>query len=189
MTMLQDKQTNHRKHYFIKKSFQVKLILKFCILLLVGVIFSTALLFLFSQDTLTSSFEQSRLKIRSTGFAILPSVILTNLITLGVVALATIVITLFVSHRIAGPLFRFEKELKQIGQGDLTKKVMLRQKDQMTDMAESLNEMVSSLHNKLALIQKDVEQLRNVASKQQASTELTEALTKLDRRITESFRI
>jgi methyl-accepting chemotaxis protein len=158
-------------------------------LLLLGVMFSTALLFVFSQDTLTSSFEQSRLQIRSTGSVILPSVILTNLITLGAVALATIAITLFVSHRIAGPLFRFEKELKQIGKGDLTKKVILRRKDQMTDMAESLNEMVSGLHDKLAVIQKDVEQLRDLASREQASVELTEALNKLDRRITESFRL
>src|SRR6056297_3494848 len=130
--MPEDKPFVRRKNYFIKKEFQTLFVLKFCLLVLLGVIVSTGLLFLFSQDTLTSSFEGSRLQIRSTGSAILPSVILTNLITLAVIALSSVGVTLFVSHRIAGPLYRFEKELKDIGKGDLTKKISLRKKDQMT---------------------------------------------------------
>lgn len=66
------KRSYKRRQYFIKKEFQVKFILKFCLLIVFGAIISTGLLFLFSQDTLTSSFQQSRLVIKSTGLAILP---------------------------------------------------------------------------------------------------------------------
>lgn len=188
-SMSQDTQSYKRKIFFIKKEFQIRFILKFCLLLLVGIAISTGLLFLFSQDTLTSSFHESRLVIKSTGQAILPSVIYTNLITLGLVTLATIVVTLFVSHKIAGPMFRFEKELKQVAEGDLTKRVVLREKDQMTDMAESLNNMISSLHEKLLDIQTDVERIRQSASKQNAPKELIEELNKLHQNIANNFRI
>ncbi|MBE9582144.1 MAG: HAMP domain-containing protein [Proteobacteria bacterium] len=178
-----------RRIFFIKKEFQIRFILKFCLLLLAGIAISTGLLFLFSQDTLTSSFEQSRLVIKSTGQAILPSVIYTNLITLGLVTLATIVVTLFVSHKIAGPMFRFEKELKQVAEGDLTKRVVLRKKDQITDMAESLNNMISSLHEKLLDIQTDVERIRQSASRQNAPKELIEELNKLHQNMANNFKI
>ena len=100
-----------RRQYFVQKDFQFKFILKFCLVLLIGIIISTGLLILFSKNTLTSSFDQSKLVIKNTAFAILPSVLLSNLITLALITLATIVVTLLISHKIAGPLFRFQKEL------------------------------------------------------------------------------
>ena len=110
--MSKDKKSNRRKNYFIKKGFQVRFILKFCSLVLVSVIMSTGLLFLFSRGTLTTSYQQSRLIIRNTASAILPTTIYINLVILGLITLATIVIILIISHKLAGPLFRFEKELK-----------------------------------------------------------------------------
>ena len=88
--MSEDKQSQRRRDYFVKKGFQFRFILKFCLLVFIGVVISTGLLFLFSQDTLTSSFQQSRLVIKNTGLAILPYVVYTNLITLGLITLATI---------------------------------------------------------------------------------------------------
>ena len=187
--MSNNKYPHRRRHYFIKKEFQFKFILKFCLIILMGVIFSTGLLFLFSQGTLTSSFQQSRLVIKNTASAILPAVIYTNLITLGLITLATIVVTIFISHKIAGPLFRFEKELKEIGEGDLTKNMRLRKKDQTTDMTVSLNRMIASLHDKVLDIQKAVEQLIESASKQKAPEGLIEELTHLHQRIESNFKI
>lgn len=187
--MSQNESSYKRRHYFIKKEFQFKFILKFCFIILAGAIISTGLLLFFSQGTLTSSFHQSRLVIENTFSAILPAVIYTNLITLGLISLASIVVTLFVSHKMAGPLFRFEKELKEIGEGDLTKSIKLRKKDQMTDIAESLDKMTVSLHGKVVDIQTDVEQLLESASIQNASQELIDELGRLKRKIGTSFKI
>jgi len=187
--MFQGKQVPKRRTYFVKKGFQFKFILKFCLLVLIGVILSTSLLFLFSQDTLTSSFHQSRLVVKQTGLAILPFVVYTNLITLGLITLATVVVTLFVSHKIAGPMFRFEKDLQAIGQGDLTKKVMLRKKDQITDMAVCLNNMIASLHSKILDIQTEVEHILESATGQNAPKGLIEELDRLHQKISENFKI
>ncbi len=186
--MSQNKHPYKRRYHFIKKEFQFKFILKFCLIILAGVLISTGLLFLFSQGTLTSSFHQSRLVIKSTAAAILPAVIYTNLITLGLISLAVIAVTLFVSHKIAGPLFRFEKEIKEIGQGDLTKKIGLRKEDQITDMADSLNKMTASLHEKVLDIRTGVEHLIESASKQNASQGLIEELNRLNQKIKNNFK-
>lgn len=187
--MSQQERTYKRRQYFIKKDFQFKFILKFCLIILIGIILSTGLLFLFSQGTLTSSFQQSRLVIKNTSLAILPAVIYTNLITLGLITLATIVVTLFVSHKIAGPLFRFEKDLKEIEKGDLTKSIKLRKKDQTTDLADSLNKMTAGLHEKVLDIRTGVENLIELASKQNAPQELIEDLNHLHQKIGMNFKI
>jgi methyl-accepting chemotaxis protein len=187
--MSQQERTYKRRQYFIKKDFQFKFILKFCLIVLIGTILSTGLLFLFSQGTLTSSFQQSRLVIKNTSLAILPALIYTNLITLGLITLATIVVTLFVSHKIAGPLFRFEKELKEIEKGDLTKSIRLRKKDQTTDLADSLNKMTAGLHEKVLDIRTGVENLIESASKQNAPQELIEDLNHLHQKIGINFKI
>lgn len=178
-----------RKRIFIKKDYQFKFVLKFCVLVLVGAIVSTGLLFLFCQDTLTSSFEQSRLVIRSTSLAILPAVIYTNLITLVLITVATIIVTLYISHRLAGPLYRFEEGLKEVGAGDLTKDIRLRKKDQIQDMAAGLNKMIDSLRDKVFTIQSDVKQLLESASKQNAPEGVIEELDSLHRKIGNVFRI
>lgn len=188
MTM-SEKRPYKRKQFYIKKDYQLIFILKFCFIILVGAFISTGLLFLFSQGTLTSSFEHSRLLVRDTSFAILPAAILTNIITLILITLATIVVVLFISHKIAGPMFRFEKDLNEIGQGDLTKKVTLRKKDQFTDMADSLNNMTTNLHDKVLAVQTEVEQLLESASKQKAPERLIGGLNHLHQSIHKHFKI
>lgn len=187
--MTQHNDAYKRKKYFIKRGFQFGFILKFCILLLIGVVISTGLLFFFSQGTLTSSFQHSRLVIMNTGMAILPAAIYTNLITLGLITLATIIVTLIVSHKIAGPMFRFEKELKEISEGNLAKHVTLREEDQMTEMAESLNQMVSSLHGKVSGIRFDIENLVQSANEQDVPKKVIEQLNKLRENMENSFKM
>ena len=114
-----------RKHYFVKKDYQTKFILKFSSLILAGALISTVLLLWLSQDTLTSSFVNSRLVVKNTSAAIFPAIILTNVIMVAVVSLAAIVVILVVSHKIAGPMYRFEREIIEIGKGDLSKALPL----------------------------------------------------------------
>ena len=61
-------------------------------------------------------------------------------------------VALFVSHRIAGPIFRFEKSAQIVGSGDLTHRVSLRTGDELLDLQEEFNGMVAALQAK---IQKD----------------------------------
>ncbi|MCF8062650.1 MAG: HAMP domain-containing protein, partial [Deltaproteobacteria bacterium] len=108
--------------------------------------------------------------------AILPAVIYTNLITLALVTVATVFVVLYVSHKIAGPLFRFEKELAEIAEGDLTKVIHLRRKDEVTDMADSLNRMTASLRERLEELQGELDEAAAIAREENASDRLVEKL-------------
>lgn len=63
-----------------------------------------------------------------------------------------LLISLYVSHRFAGPIYRFEKSAQTVGEGDLTHRVSLRTGDELMELQEEFNGMVSSLQ---ALVQKD----------------------------------
>ena len=178
-----------RRHYFVKKDFQFGIILKFCLLVLIGAVISTALLFLLSQDTLTSTFRGSRLEIRTTAMVILPAIIYTNLITLGLISVATIIVTLFISHKLAGPLFRFEKEIREIGEGDLSKNIHLRKNDQVTAMAENLNRMCEHLRGKITGIRDDIGKIARQAAEKKENEDLVDELEKLLLKIDSEFRL
>ena len=63
-------------------------------------------------------------------------------------------ISLFVSHKIAGPVYRLEETTKLIASGDLTHKVHLRQGDELGDLQDAFNAMSDSLCN---MVRKDRE--------------------------------
>ncbi len=178
-----------RRQYFIKKGFQGTFILKFCALVLLGTVLSTLLILALSGDTLTSDFSQSRLEIKSTSQAILPAVLMTNLITLAFITLAVMVLTLFISHKIAGPLFRLEKELDEIGQGDLTKMVVLRDKDQVNALAQSITVMAEQLHTKVSDIRDSVDQIASSTEHDDSGKKLAGKLEDVKKRIDSHFQL
>ena len=181
--------TNRRKNYFIKKDFQLGFILKFCTILLAGIIISTVLLILLSRGTLTSSFENSQLTIKNTATAILPSILLCNLLTLGLITIVTIVLTLLVSHKLAGPMFRFQKEIEKMAAGNLTQKIQLRDKDQIESLAISLDSMRGALREKIQTIQGGIEKVLTTASNHDAPQDLVEQLQHLQRQVENNFKV
>ena len=86
-------------------------------------------------------------------------------------------------------MFRFEQDLKDIGQGDLTKKINLRKKDQLTNLSDSLNIMTATLHEKVVSTQAEVAQLIELASKEEAPQKLLESLDHLHESLNQHFKI
>jgi methyl-accepting chemotaxis protein len=187
--MSKPKNPDKRRIHFIKKDFQFKFILKFCLLVLLGAVISTVLLSVFAKGTLTTSFKGSQLVIEKTYTAVLPALIYTNLITVVLITLATIFVTLYVSHKLAGPMFRFEADLKMIGEGDLTKRIQIRQQDQLSDFVESLNGMTESLHHKVLDTRADIQRVIDEASGQHAQSDLIMDLKNILDKIESNFNL
>lgn len=122
-----------RRHFFIKKGFQVRFMLLFCLLILFWGGLSACLVFYLSKGDLTSWFTSSGLAVTDTAVYLLPTILLTNLIATILIAISTIVVTLFVSHKIAGPIFRLEKDIDVIAKGDLSFRVKFRKGDQLKE--------------------------------------------------------
>ncbi len=65
------------------------------------------------------------------------------------VILLMAIASIFISHKIAGPIYRFEKVAMSIGEGDLTTKFRLRKGDEFKDLADALEDMERSLRYKI----------------------------------------
>jgi methyl-accepting chemotaxis protein len=73
-----------------------------------------------------------------------------TVIKLIVFAAGLIVTSLVLSHRIAGPLYRFKVSADKVAAGDLSLRVTLRQEDEFRDFQETFNAMLESLRVKVA---------------------------------------
>lgn len=55
------------------------------------------------------------------------------------------ILSIFVSHKIAGPVYRFERSARVISSGDLTQRVKLRYGDELRELQDVFNSMTGSL--------------------------------------------
>ena len=68
-------------------------------------------------------------------------------VLLGHVALV-VWLGLVASHKVAGPLYRFKKVMKEVADGDMSVRMKLRKGDQLDDVAEAFNEMMDALERR-----------------------------------------
>jgi methyl-accepting chemotaxis protein len=57
------------------------------------------------------------------------------------------VLAIFLSHRVAGPIYRFEESARAIASGDLSFKIHLRKTDELKDLAADINNMIDNLRS------------------------------------------
>lgn len=60
-----------------------------------------------------------------------------------------VLLTVFFSHKIAGPVYRFEIACRRIIAGDYSEEIRLRQGDQMMELADLFNTMTKTTREKL----------------------------------------
>jgi len=187
--MAKRKQTYKRRQFLVKRDFQTRFISQFCLLIFGSALISTGMILYFSSGSLTSMFSQSRLMVTDTALYLLPTVVYANLVTIVIIAVATMLVMLFISHKIAGPLFRFEKDVKAIADGDLTLTIWLRKKDQLRELAQDINQMTSCLNRKVREIQTELEKIIHSASEEGAPQWFRDELELLSREIGENFKL
>ncbi len=95
------------------------------------------------------------------------------------------ILSVFVSHKIAGPVFRLEETSKMIASGDLTQQITLRQGDELKDLQEAFNQMSDSLRKMVAKDREVIDKLvvtgnmlRDKIDKKNLSSESIEEITK-----------
>ncbi|OGX16059.1 MAG: hypothetical protein A2166_05460 [Omnitrophica WOR_2 bacterium RBG_13_41_10] len=181
--------TEKRKTYLIDKEFQTKFILKFCALVVLGSMLTIEALYLLAMKSTTVSIINSRVVVRSTADFLLPILIQTVVIVTILVGLATIAVTLFVSHKIAGPLYRFRKVVETLSTGDFSSNFNIRDPDQLQTLAEAFNKMITNTRGQINMLKDNLLGLKNKLNSfterevsQEARNEfkkITEALDKI----------
>jgi len=159
-----------RKKYFINKSFQAEFILKFCGLVALGCVIFGIIVYFFSNRTLITSFENSRLVVKSTTSYLLPGLLYGGAIVGLISVIVTYIIVLLMTHRLVGPVYRFEKHAQKIGSGELYSNLNIRKKDQFQNMVTSFNNMTDDLSMGLLNVIKVSEKLDNMIENLSDST-------------------
>lgn len=181
----------NRKNYFVKKGFQMNFLLRFLVLLILESILIAGLLMFVSGDTITTGYVNSILKIESTPyFFMVPFILITAIVMVGI-GMAGMVVFILLSHRIAGPLYRFEKMLGQVEGGDLTTRISLRKTDQLVELKNSLNVFINSLDGRMGKIKRILEEAKTLLSKKedpQTMTKLEAVISRLKDEI-EHFKV
>jgi nitrogen fixation/metabolism regulation signal transduction histidine kinase len=135
------------------------------------------------SQTLTAGYYGAQLHVERTAQFFFVAFLLMSLIVGIAVGLAGLLIFIFLSHRIAGPLYRFEQSLEEVANGNLKHRFNLRQKDQLSDLAQHMNILFDVLDKKLGSLKKEI----NAAAKEDSPAKLKESLGRL-KEILDSFK-
>lgn len=95
-----------------------------------------------------------------------------------------LIVAAVVSHRMAGPVFKFEKSCATVGEGDLTHRVYLRKGDQLTDLQDQFNNMTGAVNE----VVKEYEKFR-VEAAAAGMADKAEALSKKVSEIMPKFKV
>lgn len=141
-----------RKNYFIEKRFQAKYMVLTMLMLLaysflfVAVIFAPPIMKLYLNYPPGVQEEASQMLL-----------LLDDKIWpwIGAVILFFGVISIYISHMVAGPLFHLKKSLSRVTQGHLDEVIRLRKWDDLKDVAEHVNELTGELRSFVTTLRND----------------------------------
>ncbi len=141
--------TWRRRNYFIRKDFQGKFVLRFFLTILIGAVIFASIFSLLSANTITMTYEDAILKVDKTPRALFVEIVRAYGVYILLLGLGISLVSLFLSHRIAGPVFRLEKTLEEMAKGNLSLRITLRRKDELKELATSMNGLMSSLSERI----------------------------------------
>lgn len=171
-TTQEKKQAGHKRSIkYIKKDFQRRFIVKFCLIALIALVVAGGLTYFLTEGTVTATYRYHRLALEKTSVAIVPALVASTAAVFVFFVLATIYVTLYVSHKIAGPLYRFEQDLQMVADGKLDKRFRLRQSDQLMDLVAQLNAVTESLEGRVADVKGRVKDLERKVRAEDTSPE------------------
>jgi len=175
-----------RRNYFIKKKFQLDFSIKFLIIIVIEAVLAIGLFLYLSKGTLTTGYFGSELKIARTYDFFLPMLLFSNLIIVGITGIIGVVVLIFLSHRLAGPLYRFERVLSDLSKGDLTQRFKLREKDEFVELQNSINELTDAMDGNVGNIKSGIDDIAKLLSQMQTAAAANPSAEKdMERLLTE----
>jgi len=149
-----------RKHYkrkklnlSVKRDFQMWLLARILGVVIVSSLFAVLVLYLYSRQEISSSFYSAHIQIRKVSDLLLPVIGTGAFVSL----LSGMALALFLPQKLAGPVYRVQKGLEVIRDGDLTEKIFLRRNDILMDLAGSVNETTAGIRARVQEV-KDIQQ-------------------------------
>lgn len=127
------------KNLLINKNLQGKIVLALFLAVLISCFTFILIFSFFSTDSMTIIYKNNELSMGETPLMLLQKALTANWFFLASCGTLLIVAAIIGTHRIAGPLFRFEKVLGSMVKRDLRETIRLREKDEAKELALQIN--------------------------------------------------
>lgn len=167
---------NQRKIKLINRGFQFRLAAKFIFLNTVILAIFGLLIYIFFHSEISANLASAHAAYTDMSRMVLPIVltlsILNILLTAGIMAIMVV----YWSHKIAGPLYRFNEALKEMGEGNLNPLTKLRVKDQLQELGDSLERVSELLSGDMIKAKGLIEEIKNDLDDRGALKEKVEQL-------------
>ncbi|MBF0548944.1 MAG: methyl-accepting chemotaxis protein [Deltaproteobacteria bacterium] len=158
------------KNYLIDRELQLRIVLVVLVYIFSVVVIELGLVFIplvydmvFSSDLAVQYRAASELI--SLAQKLVPALL--------VLGLAVSIHVILLTHRICGPLFNFGNAFKRISDGDLSRKVQIRQHDYLIRQQNEINQMIDGLSERLLRLSEDTRRLRTIVDSAQADPDPT----------------
>ena len=138
-------ENKHKRKFLnlsVEKEFQRWLLIRILGVIILSSVLAALILFFYARHETVTSFYSAHIKIRRVSDLLLPVIFCGASVSLFAGAL----LAFFLPQKIAGPIFRIEKELQAVRDGDLTVVIKLRKHDTLKNFAASVNEVIADLN-------------------------------------------
>lgn len=133
----------------IQRRLQIWLMIRIGGIIILTAIISALILYGYARHETINSFYDAHIKIRRLSDLLIPVVLSGSAVSL----ISGILVAIFLPQKLAGPLYRIEKDFESVKNGDLTVRVHLRTKDTLDIFAEQLNSTLQHIDHQFGQIQ------------------------------------
>lgn len=134
----------NRRTIFIKKNLQIR----YMMLMIMSVLCGLAIMTFELTATLNDLFDSYPVLVQPLYDEFIP-VAASFFYKIAIYLLFVVIISAILSHKMAGPVYRFEQTCKAIAKGDFSQRVHLRQGDQLMELQDEFNKMMDRIESEI----------------------------------------
>ncbi len=144
-----------RKHYLILPSYQIRLVAFMSLVVFFGSILHGFFLYRITSKNIQDGFLSAHNRLRSTWEILKPAIIVTNSLSFLLITVFLLILTVFISHRLIGPMFKVAGHIKKISAGKFShSSLRLRDGDEGQVLCEAVNELQDKYRQRFIKLRK-----------------------------------
>ena len=169
-----EKQARKRLNLTVKRKLQKWLLIRIGGIILISSMIAALILYVYARQEISSSFWEAHIQIRRVSDLLFPVLVAGTAVSV----LAGFILAIFLPQKIAGPIFRIEQDLRIVRDGDLTKKIQLREDDILLELAGEINRTTEFFRQQTEKMQQEYTAVEELSDKV-SSTILINALERM----------
>lgn len=171
---------NRRHIILINKNFQFMLISKFIAVNIIIMIIFGFFLYLFLNSEVESNLATAHVTYKNIKSMLFPIILTLSIINIFVSSIIIGIFVLYASHKIAGPMYRFNEELKKFNDRNICNITPLRDGDQLYECSSSLINVAQVLRDDFSIIKGKMNELKNLCAKTKDNSKTSKTIKEIE---------